>query len=191
MMSVRRRVVLSLPVCLLWFIGLGCRSQSTSFSPAAANTPSPEAVAAQLRTIAAAGTLADLTLPGFPNYSQPVQELYEAVGYAPVWVRGGQATSQAQAIITAFEASRTKGLNPEEYDASRWSQRLNALKNTPGDPTTVAHFDAALTVNAMRYISDLRVGRVNPKHFKFGIDISQKTYDLSQFLLQKVVPAGD
>ena len=108
-----------------------------------------------------------------------------------MWVRDGQATSQAQAIITALEASRTKGLNPEEYDASRWPQRLNALKNTPGDPTTVAHFDAALTVSAMRYISDLRVGRVNPKHFKFGIDISQKTYDLSQFLLQKVVQASD
>jgi L,D-transpeptidase YcbB len=191
MFSVRRRAVLSLPVCLLWFMTLGCRSQSTPSLPPAVNTPNPEAVAGQLRTIAAAGTLADLTWPGFPDYRQPVQELYEAVGYAPVWVRGGQATNQAQAIITAFEAGRTKGLNPEEYDASRWPQRLNALKNAPGDPTTVAHFDAALTVSAMRYISDLRVGRVNPKHFKFGIDISQKTYDLSQFLLEKVVQASD
>ncbi len=41
----------------------------------------------------------------------------------------------------------------------------------------------------MRYISDLHIGRVNPKHFKFGIDIAQKTYDLPQFLLQKLLPA--
>ena len=53
-------------------------------------------------------------------------------------------------------------------------QRLNALKNAPGDATTIAHFDAALTVSAMRYISDLHIGRVNPKHFKFGIDVAQK-----------------
>ena len=49
------------------------------------------------------------------------------------------------------------------------------LKNTPGDATTVAHFDAALTVSAMRYISDLHIGRVNPKHFKFGIDVAQRS----------------
>ena len=80
-----------------------------------------------------------------------------------------------------------KGLTPEDYDASRWSSRLNALKSAPGDATTVANFDAALTVSAMRYISDLHIGRVNPKQFKFGIDIAQKSYDLPQFLLQKVI----
>jgi L,D-transpeptidase YcbB len=118
MLSLRHRAVLGIPTCALWFIAIGCKS--TPSSPQAANTAASEVVAGQLRTIAGAGTLADLTWPGFPDYSQPVQELYEAVGYAPVWVRDGQASSQAQAIITAIEASRTKGLNPEEYDASRW-----------------------------------------------------------------------
>ena len=70
-------------------------------------------------------------------------------------------------------------------------QRLNALKSAPGDATTVADFDAALTVSAMRYISDLHIGRVNPKHFKFGIDVAQKSYDLPQFLLQKLLPASN
>ena len=83
----------------------------------------------QLRTIAAAGTLADLTFPNFSDYGQQVQALYQSVNYAPVWVRDGQATTQALAVITAFQSSRQKGLNPEDYDASRWPQRLNALKN--------------------------------------------------------------
>lgn len=43
----------------------------------------------------------------------------------------------------------------------------------------------------MRYLSDLHVGRVNPKHFQFGIDVGQKSYDLPQFLLQKVVAAAN
>ena len=185
MISARRRIVLSLPICLLWFMALGCHSQSTPSPPQAANTSNTEAVAGQLRTIAAAGTLADLTFPDFPDYSQQVQALYQSVNYAPVWVRDGQATPQALAMITALQSSRQKGLNPEDYDASRWPQRLAALKNSPSDANTVAHFDAALTVSAMRYISDLHIGRVNPKHFKFGIDVEQKKYDLPQFLAQK------
>jgi L,D-transpeptidase YcbB len=43
----------------------------------------------------------------------------------------------------------------------------------------------------MRYISDLHIGRVNPKNFKFGIDIEQKKYDLPQLLLQKIVNGND
>jgi murein L,D-transpeptidase YcbB/YkuD len=185
----RRGVAFRVPLVLLFAVAIGCQSQSKPASaPAAPNT---EAVAGQLHTIADAGTLADLKYPNFPDYRQPVQAVYEAVNYTPVWVRDGQPTPQAQAMMTAFEVSRLKGLNPQDYDAERWPSRLSALKNTPSDATTLAHFDAALTVSAMRYISDLHIGRVNPKHFKFGIDVAQKSYDLPQFLLQKLLPASN
>ncbi len=176
MSPVRRRAVLS-----LFFIALACHSQN----------PPAEAVAGQLRTIAAAGTLSDLAAPNFPDYRQQVQALYQAANYTPVWIHDGQPTPQALAVIAALEASRQKGLTPDDYDASRWPQRIIGLKNTPGDAARVAHFDAALTVCAMRYISDLHIGRVNPKHFKLGFDVAQKSYDLPQFLLQKLLPASD
>jgi murein L,D-transpeptidase YcbB/YkuD len=189
MTLVRRRAALSVPIVILFSIALSCQSQSTP--PSAPANLNAEAIAGQLRTIANAGTLSDLRWPNFPGYRQHVQALYEAVNYAPVWVRDGQPTPQAQAMLAAFEVSRLKGLNPEEYDAERWPSRLSALKNAPADATTIAHFDAALTVSAMRYISDLHIGRVNPKHFKFGIDVAQKSYDLPQFLLQKLLPASN
>ena len=44
----------------------------------------------------------------------------------------------------------------------------------------------ALTVSLMRYLSDIRMGRVNPKHFKFGLDVRHKKYDLPQFLRQQI-----
>jgi murein L,D-transpeptidase YcbB/YkuD len=188
---VRRRAGLSVPIVILFSMALGCQSQSTPSPAPGAGTPNAEAVAQQLRTIASAGTLADLKWPNFPDYRQQVQALYEAVNYTALWVHDGQPTTQAQAVIMALEVSRLKGLNPEEYDAARWPSRLSALKNAPGDATAVAHFDAALTVSAMRYISDLHIGRVNPKHFKFGIDVAQKSYDLPQFLLQKLLPASN
>jgi L,D-transpeptidase YcbB len=191
MISVRRRAAFCVPILTLFSIALGCHSQIAPTPPQAGPTVNAEAVAGQLRTIAAAGALADLTFPNFPDYSQHVQALYQSVNYAPVWVRDGQATPQALAVITAFQSSRQKGLNPEDYDASRWPQRLAALKSSPGDANTVAHFDAALTVCVMRYISGLHIGRVNPKHFKLGFDVDQKKYDLPQFLAQKLLVASN
>ncbi len=172
---------------LLWLFALGCSSQATPH-PAGQSAPlDMAAVSQQLQSIAAAGTLSDLSRPNFTDYRGHVQRLYTTVNYMPVWVRDGQPTPQALAVISALESSQLKGLFPEDYDASLWPQRLNTLKAGAGDPATVSHFDAALTVGAMRYISDLHIGRVNPKHFQFGIDIEQKKYDLPQLLLQKVV----
>jgi L,D-transpeptidase YcbB len=191
MISARRRAAFCVLILTLFSIALGCHSQIAPTPPQAGPTVNAEAVAGQLRTIAAAGTLADLTFPNFPDYGQHVQALYQSVNYAPVWIRDGQATPQALAVITAFQSSRQKGLNPEDYDASRWPQRLAALKNSPGDANTVAHFDGELTVSVMRYISGLHIGRVNPKHFKLGFDVDQKKYDLPQFLAQKLLVASN
>ena len=43
----------------------------------------------------------------------------------------------------------------------------------------------------MRYLSDLRIGRVNPKPLKFGIDLGSQHYDLPQFLVQKVLTGSN
>src|ERR1700677_3359821 len=94
MISVRRRVAFCLPILLLFSIALGCHSQIAPTPPQAGPALDAEAVAGQLRTIAAAGTLADLTFPNFPDYSQEVQTLYRSVNYAPVWIRDGQAKPQ-------------------------------------------------------------------------------------------------
>jgi murein L,D-transpeptidase YcbB/YkuD len=55
----------------------------------------------------------------------------------------------------------------------------------------MAQFDAALTINAMRYLSNLRIGRVNPKPLEFGMDLDQKHYDLPQFLVQKILTGNN
>jgi murein L,D-transpeptidase YcbB/YkuD len=39
----------------------------------------------------------------------------------------------------------------------------------------------------MRYVSDLRIGRINPQHFKFGLGVEQKKYDLAQFLRDRIL----
>ena len=34
----------------------------------------------------------------------------------------------------------------------------------------------------MRYISDCHIGKINPEHFKFGLSVEAKKYDLPAFL---------
>ncbi|MGC2500767.1 MAG: hypothetical protein WA400_01425, partial [Silvibacterium sp.] len=150
---------LAFAVCLaLSVAGDGCKAQTPP--PQAQQTISASdaaAISARLQSIAAAGKLAGLRWPDFSDYRAHFQNVYQTSNFAPVWLNNGQPTPQALAVIQALEASPQKGLNPDDYDASLWPGRLNALKNS-ASPDTQASFDAALTVGAMRYISDLHIG---------------------------------
>jgi murein L,D-transpeptidase YcbB/YkuD len=194
-----RRGFLCVPLGMLMLADSGCSAQPAkptvqvatdgggTQAPMAA--PASAAVSARLREIAASGRVASMERGNFSDYRKLVQAAYESSGYAPLWVSGDRPTAQALGMIKAFEASAQKGLIPADYDAGRWTARVDALKESTDDKR--AEFDAALTVAAMRYISDLHIGLVNPKHFKFGIDVQTKKYDLPHFVTQKVVGATD
>jgi murein L,D-transpeptidase YcbB/YkuD len=160
----------------------GCSNVRGGEVSTAATGGSPETVNS-LREIAAAGRLADLRWPDFPDYRDQVKAFYESSSYSPPWIRDNQATPQAVAIIEILRQADGKGLNAEDYDASRWDERMKQLSQ----PAAAARFDAALTVCVMRYVSDLHIGRVNPKHFNFGLNEKSSHYDLPQFLRQSLV----
>ncbi len=176
----------------------------TSATAAPSQSPSPAQSAAPpeqltpdtqawLRSTIQTGNLADLRWPDFSDYTKLLQEFYESYGYALPWVRGMQPTPQAQQIIAVLFQADQKGLNAEDYDASRWADRLAKLRPAKPQPSEAdaARFDLALTVCVMRYISDLHIGKVNPKHFEFGFDIQAKKYNLPQFLKEDVVDAAN
>ncbi len=158
-------------------------------SPAAALPQPPD----ELRPLLTVTTLPDLRWPNYADRHADVVKFYSLNGYAPAWIRNGQPTAQALAMVQIFKQASLKGLKPEDYDAPRWDGRLAALASSNPHPTatTVAHFDLALTICAMRYVSDLHVGRVNPKHIKFGLDVGPRRYDLAEFLHNQVIQAQD
>ncbi len=163
-------------------------SLAMSFVPPTQDAAVAPAQAAALREIVASGHLADLRWPDFSDYKVLVDGFYAPAGYAPAWVRGGQPSASALALIQAFRDAWKRGLEPEDYDASRWDARLQALKGPNADP---ARFDAALTVCAMRLVSDLHIGRINPQHFHFGLSVQGKKYDLPRFLRERLMTAAD
>jgi L,D-transpeptidase YcbB len=159
-----------------------------SASGADQRSADPMETSASLRDIVAKGQLADLRWPDFRDYQVHLKEFYEATGYTPAWIQGGQPSHQALGMIELFKNAWKKGLQPEDYDASRWDGRLPTL-NEPGLHASI--FDAALTVCTMRFVSDLRIGRINPKHLNFVLSVEQKKYDLSQFLRNRLLTASD
>ena len=148
---------------------------------------------ASLQALAESGHLADLRWPDFTDYRVHVKNFYEPVGYALAWVRGGQVTPQAKAVITLLEDSDSKGLHADDYDGSRWDGRLSKLGQAASPPTEDewGRFDLALTVSSMRYISDLHIGKVNPKHFNFGLDIENKKYKLQDLIRERILNSSD
>jgi L,D-transpeptidase YcbB len=98
-------------------------------------------------------------------------------------------------VIGLLQNAYTKGLDPEDYDGSRWQDRLlklgqNKQDQKPSEQDLVS-FDTALTVSAMRYIRAVHCGRVNPKEFKFQLDMSGEQLSLAEFIQTQVLSAGD
>jgi len=143
-----------------------------------------------IQNLVKGGNLEGMRWPNFSDYRNSVQEFYEPAGYAPAWVHGSQPLPPALALIEQFRDAGKNGLDPEDYDASLWEERIRALQGSSSG-TAVARFDVALTVSTMRYVSALRIGRINPKHFDFGLSVEHKKYDLAEFLRDRILEASD
>ena len=147
---------------------------------------------ATLRALLETGELPELRWPGFRNYQTEVKEFYGSFNNTLPWLRDSEPTPQALAIIRALKGAETKGLRSEDYDGPRWDERIQTLQHArPAPEPDLVRFDVALTVSAMRYISDLHLGRVNPHLFHFGLDIDKKQFALSEFLRLELVDAKD
>jgi murein L,D-transpeptidase YcbB/YkuD len=140
-----------------------------------------------------AGSLPDLRWPDFSDYRKHVEKFYEFNRNSLWWLSGMEPTTQARQVIALMLQADQKGLSADDYDGPRWNDRLAKLKPATRQPSEAdaVKFDLALTVCAMRYVSDLHIGKVNPKHFAFALDDESNRYDLAEFLKDHVVGASD
>ena len=143
-----------------------------------------------LHAIVDSGRNPDLRWPDFIPYKAEVAKLYEASGYSLLWVQNLRVRPQGLAVIGLLQNAGAKGLDAEDYDGSRWQGRLLKLAQKPSEQDLIS-FDTALTVSAMRYIRAIHCGRVNPKEFKFQLDMGGEPLPLAEFIQTQVVNAGD
>ncbi len=182
-----RNTGIACTLCLL-LLSAGCHPKRKTRS-----APKSADYADKLKPIVEAKKLQVLHHPDFADYDPLVQTFYDDRNFEVAWIDSKSSTlqpsPQATAFIQAFADAAKKGLNPEDYNASRWPDLTQKLAGKNDDD--VANFDAAMTVSVMRYISDLRIGRVNPTHFNFDINNQDKKYDLPEFLSDNAVDADN
>ena len=146
-----------------------------------------------LRAAITSGNFPDLRWPDFTDYRGQVQKFYETNGNSLSWVKEMEPTPQAREVIALLLQAGQKGLSADDYDGPKWNDRLTKLKPATRQPNEAdaVKFDLALTVCAMRYISDLHIGKVNPRRLAFALDDESKKYDLAEFLKDHVAGAGN
>ena len=172
-LSTRRTLRFATAIFLFQVVLLGgChRHRKTTSAP---NTTD---YADNIRAVVEKPQLSILRWPNYSDYHNAVQTFYDDRNYELAWLRDLKPTPQALAFIQAFQHADMKGLNSDDYDAWRWPARvaqiakINASHDTSdGSQDTIAQGDSAMTICVMRYISDLRIGRVNPQRFNFHRD---------------------
>ena len=191
----RRSLILVALASLLGITGVGMRGNAARAATsgrerlAATQKLSPEGIAT-LRKIIDMANHPDLRWPDFAPYREVVGKFYEAGEYSLAWTQDGKTTSQAVALIAGLRDADKKGLKAEDYDGPRWADRLVKLGSSASD-SDLARFDAALTVSVMRYARAVHTGRVNPKEFKFELDVENRRLPLVDFVRTKLMTSDD
>src|ERR1044071_4141775 len=150
--------------------------------------PPATPVAKALEPLVEVSRLDEMRWPDFTDYRKHLRNFYAPRAYAPAWLANGRPTAQAMAVIAILDAADAKGINAIDYDSTRWPERIRSLNGASADAQ--ARFDLALSASLMRYISDLHIGRINPRNLRFDLDIETKKYYLPR-LLDEIHKAAD
>lgn len=152
-----------------------------------------------LRALVDEGFHPDLWWADFREDGASVRSFYEAFGYELAWIRDALPTEQARAVVRALQHADEKGLDARDYDGPGWSRWLESLgASAQRAESDQVRFDVALTVSALRYVSDLHGGRVRrrPGAKQLGLvrvvrSSPDDAFDAAAFVRGRVVASDD
>lgn len=148
------------------------------------------ATVARIEALVTEARIDELRWPHFPDYREILAALYAPRAYAPLWLAGGRPVAPAADAVRALLGADALGLAAADYDAARLEgTRRGLASGAMATPESLARFDVALSVGFLRFVSDLHIGRVNPKQLSFGFDVGPKKFDLAARVADAV--AGD
>jgi len=128
-----------------------------------------------------------LRWPRFSYYQHELAGLYGPRANAALWLDGARPTAQAGAAIAVLADARAKGLDPLDYDAAMLGEMHRLLAGgAVASAQELALFDAALSISVVRLVSDLHIGRVEPRNVEFGLDVEPKPNEFATLLTDAV-----
>ncbi len=120
------------------------------------------------------------------------EALYDRHGWQPLWSADGTPTRSALAVLSTLRTAENYGLHGADYEANRILYQLVDLVATPGAPRPErwAQFDLALSGAALRFMTHLHYGRIDPKAVGFDITVSADRIDRLA-LLEELATSSD
>lgn len=176
--------------------GMACLVLSASMmflgSVAEAAVPALPEEAAYLEMTIASGRQEMLVHPDFRGYDDELSALYPGSGTPLHWLdEAGRPLPVADQLLAALADAESRGLRGRDYDLV-WLREACALARSNGSRPGLerARLDFTLSLALLRYVSDLHIGRVDPKAVGIKIDVEPKKYDLAAEVA-KALAAGD
>ncbi|WP_051971774.1 murein L,D-transpeptidase [Massilia sp. 9096] len=127
-------------------------------------------VSAAIHTLAAQAAQAPASIAGPYDERGWLERFYAPRKYAPAW-----NASTAGAALWVLRQAALQGLDPLDYGADALQRQLDAAEGATA--RFDARFDVALTAAMLRYLADLRVGRVRSEYHTRAFDPRLKQYD--------------
>jgi murein L,D-transpeptidase YcbB/YkuD len=120
-----------------------------------------------------------------------IGKLYAANGYRLLWSNGKKASSAAIALLQELRNASSRGLDPEDYPGNRLTYLLTDLIDSPHPGVEQwALFDAGLSLAALRFVSDLHYGRIDPASVGHNLTVERLSLDLQSTLVNLAAAAN-
>ena len=126
--------------------------------------------------------LADVAADIANQVQPPLRAVYEAQQFAPLWLDGDKPSARAEQALDLMSQAAFDGLHNKDYTLDALPQNASTAQ--------LAHFDIAMSKTVARYVSDLYIGRVDPRTLGIAIDNTPKRTALTQ-RLPSVLTASD
>jgi L,D-transpeptidase YcbB len=108
--------------------------------------------------------------------------VYARHDFSPLWIHSGTLAPQALVLMQTLRTADQYGLRPQDYATGLDASRLMGLKpgSAPREAVAAeANLDLALSAAALRFLTHLHFGRVDPQAAGFNLQPTRAPLDLS------------
>lgn len=107
----------------------------------------------------------------FSRVAESVLQIYRANNFQAIWFNESRSEKNLSDLLEILRNASSDGLKPAQYEIDRLSSFINEQQL---DRDTRANYDVALTVSLVRFLNELRQGRVEPRDVDYPVHIPQK-----------------
>lgn len=156
--------------------------------------------------VAVAAMVTGIALPAQAQFMQttPATEAGSAVlptdtfipatapAYQPLWFDAqNKVLPLAQQAVQMLLDAEQEGLNPQDYEAASWQQKLQIVHQQPLSDTDAHAIDKGLTSAVVQYLNHLNQGRIDPKTIREKYEPDARPPFDAASVLQQAIASGD